>query len=159
MKIFAFDFDGVLAIPYTNPEQLFPEIDTILRTISQKGHLNIISSFNPRSYFIMKPYLDQGIITAIRAGSRIKWWESDGQGTYDDYKHRKDMHKGLHLHDMLSDELDELHISEETQIYFFDDDLGNLADVREDEKLNQKYDVTTVHIPTGLNMTHIEQLI
>lgn len=155
-KIFAFDFDGVLAIPYTDPEELYPAVDGILRGLHAQGHIVIVTSFNPRSYYVLKSYLDEGIIQAIRAGSRSLWWLT---GEYADVKHRFDMMKSLHLSDMLRDELASLSLLE-AEIYMFDDSEENLSEINR-SSFYIPYNVKTFLIDNSIGLTesHIEAIL
>ena len=122
-RVFAFDFDGVLAIPYTQPEVLFPGVVPLLRDIAGiPDNRVVVTSFNPRAYHVLKPLLDAGIIHDIRAGSLTKWW-AEGDGSYSDARHRVDMDKALHVQAMLRD------VREVAMLYFVDDDAKNVADV------------------------------
>jgi hypothetical protein len=117
------DFDGVLAIPYSQPEVLFPGTEELLRRLAASGMTIAVTSFNPRAYHVLKPLLDDGTICDIRAGSRVKWWE-EGSGTYSDTVHRKQMNKAFHVHDMLADALPR-------RVVFVDDDPENAKDVND----------------------------
>lgn len=126
MRVAAFDFDGVLAIPYSNPEHLYPDAEKILRELHAAGVTVVVASFNPRSYWVLKRLLDEGVIAAIRAGSLTEWWK-EGDGVYHDTLHRTDMDKSLHLRDMLAKELQGR--GPVDSITFFDDDMANITDV------------------------------
>ena len=128
MSIVVFDFDGVLAVPYTDPEQLFPGVAELLVDLKQRGDIVLVSSFNPRAYHVLRTFLEQGIIAGLRAGSRQKWWEQ-GDGTYSDALHRYDMDKGLHIADMLAELATPVDATKET-ILFFDDDEQNIMEVK-----------------------------
>lgn len=121
----AFDFDGVLAIPYSHPERLFPGAEPLLRSLHAQGVIVLVASFNPRAYVALRHLLDEGVIRGIRAGSLVEWWK-EGDGTYSDARHRKNMNKALHLSDMLARELDGVDVSSVT---FYDDDRDNIHDV------------------------------
>lgn len=122
--VFAFDFDGVLAIPYSAPEVLFAGTEKLLRQLKADGHVIVVTSFNPRAYHVLRPLLEEGVITAIRAGSCVKWWVEGG--TYQDDVHRVDMFKSLHLLDMMSNELAGIPIE---HVFFVDDDPKNVDEV------------------------------
>lgn len=126
--IIVFDFDGVLAVPYTDPEQLFPGVVELLVDLKQQGHTVLVTSFNPRAYHVLRVFLEQGIIAGLRAGSRQKWW-AQGDGTYSDALHRHDMDKGLHIADMLAELAAPVDATKET-IIFFDDDEHNIREVK-----------------------------
>lgn len=120
-NLYIFDFDGVLVKPYTDPEEIFPGVTAYLRKRKAEGHIITVCSFNPRSYTVLKPLLEDGTITAIRAGSKALWWE---EGPYSDEKHRVHMQKGLFIEDMLAKELAE--VGPFNRIFFIDDDEQNI---------------------------------
>lgn len=140
--VFAFDFDGVLAIPYSEPEVLFAGTEQLLRQLARDGHSVIVTSFNPRAYHVLRPLLDNGVISAIRAGSCIKWWlPAAGDGQYVDALHRRDMQKSLHIKSMLANELAGVAVK---RILFVDDDMRNVAEVAGAAFATS---VTTCHVP------------
>ena len=47
-KIIFLDFDGVLAIKYTIPEQYFPVIPIIVNKLKDKDYILCVISYNPR---------------------------------------------------------------------------------------------------------------
>lgn len=138
--VLALDFDGVLAIPYSAPEVLFPGTVPLLRHLAGRGCTIIVTSKNPRAYPVLKDLVEEGTIAAIRAGSRIKWWETHPEGRYEDWLHHHDLtadeapaysptlNKALHLRDMLADELAGLRPG---RLLFVDDDQANIDDVEE----------------------------
>jgi hypothetical protein len=130
--LFVFDFDGVLAIPYTNPEELFPGVHALLEELRTEGHRIAVCSFNPRAYISLEHLLIAGPIDAIRAGSKHKWWEQ-GDGNYSDALHRQEMNKGLHIWEMIeSEELEEFANGAPIErLFFIDDDPKNIWDVIE----------------------------
>ncbi len=144
--VFAFDFDGVLAIPYSQPEVLFAGTERLLRDLAAAGHPVIVTSFNPRAYHVLRPLLEEGVIRAIRAGSCIKWWlpAAGGGAGYVDALHRRDMQKSLHLRSMLADELAGVEVK---HVLFVDDDLGNIAEVAVALFTGAAPALTTCHVP------------
>lgn len=122
--VYVFDFDGVLAIPYTSPEQLYPRTEAVLRKLSAWGHHVLVSSFNPRAYTVLQPLLRDGVIHQVRAGSAIEWWH-DG-GMYLDEIHRREMFKSLHIGTMLR----RLTSGSWGRMHFFDDDPHNVVEVQ-----------------------------
>jgi len=47
-KLLIFDFDGVLAIKWTNPELHYPQIPKIIQSLSEK-HVLGVASYNPNA--------------------------------------------------------------------------------------------------------------
>jgi len=97
------DFDGVLVVPYTDPEAFFPgALETIaaLRQDERVGAIVVVSS-NPRAFEIAGPHVD-----AIRARSATRWWEVEADGVYrDDALYATTNHKGHMLQSILAGEL------------------------------------------------------
>lgn len=126
MSIYVFDFDGVLACPYTDPELLFPGAERLLRDLNQDGHMILIASFNPRAYTVLRGLYEEGVIADIRAGNNtLRWWRVD-DGTYSDAKYRRTV---LSKAAMIGDMIDKT----DTRVtHFFDDDPDNIRDVRKE---------------------------
>jgi hypothetical protein len=142
--VIAFDFDGVLAIPYSQPEVLFAGTEALLRDLWAMGHTLIVCSFNPRAYAVLKPLMEEGIISAIRAGSCVRWWEDEEEGgLYKDATHRHHMEKRLQIASMLGDELCDLTVE---HLVFIDDDMRNIDNVANSSG-DFRFPVTTRHVP------------
>jgi hypothetical protein len=136
--LLCFDFDGVLAIPNSDPECLFPEVATILRELARSDYKVVVLSKNPRAWHVMKPLWDEGVITAIRAGSVQRWWE-EGDGVYSDALHRQ---VPLNKKDFIASILSE-HAVGRCILHVFDDDQSNLDDVA---PLREHVAVETLHL-------------
>lgn len=124
--VHVFDFDGVLARPYTTPELLFPGTERLLRKLSQEaGHCVMVASFNPRAYEIMRPLMEEGIVAHVRAGCNDQqWWLAEHGGVYSDERHRRNLSKAAmirHLLDAVSNGA--------SDVRFYDDDPDNIAHV------------------------------
>lgn len=156
--------DGVLIVPYTNPEVFYKTTMDMLEYVSKLPNtLVVVTSFNPLSYHIFKPFLDNGTIKAIRAGSLIKWW--DTEQPYSDEIHRTTTtkgHKGLHISDMLDQELKEIIKLPNrcTRLIFADDDPKNIIDVSEHFK-DGGIEVLTIQCDQkdGLTLDMMQQLL
>ncbi len=160
-NVFFFDFDGVLAIPYSQPEVLFAGTEALLRDMRANGHVLLVTSFNPRAYFVLKHLLDNGTLLAIRAGSCERWWAM-GNGLYSDATHRLKMEKSLHLQSMLEDEVREAGIDPATRrLFFVDDDLKNIGNVLANTHLYGGSPILTRHVPwyAGVGETTIEAML
>lgn len=129
--IHVFDFDGVLAWPYTHPELLVPGAERLLRALSEReGHRVMVASFNPRAYFALRSlYEDEAVILEMRAGSNhSEWWRPEqGNGIYIDEVHRVNLSKA----DMIVRMLDVRHLSSgSNEVHFYDDDEENIREVQ-----------------------------
>jgi hypothetical protein len=139
-----FDFDGVLAIPYSQPEVLFAGTEALLRSLHAQGHVLAVASFNPRAYHVLRPLIDEGVISAVRAGSCVKWW-AEGDGTYSDDVHRKNMRKSAHIQSMLDNEWRYKSLQ---SLVFIDDDLANIDEVDRAVIGPNQFPVLTHHVPS-----------
>lgn len=66
--VIVLDFDGVLAVPWSNPEALFPQIPTLLGKLRQQHHL-ALASFNPRAIRVLRENQQLPHFHACRAGA------------------------------------------------------------------------------------------
>ena len=156
--VIAFDFDGVLAIPYSQPEVLFAGTEALLRELWAMGHTLVVTSFNPRAYVVLRPLVEEGVISAIRAGSCTRWWEEEeGGGVYNDATHRHNMEKRLHLASMFAEELCDM---EATHLLFIDDDMRNIDNVTAGAA-DLPCPVTTQHVPwyAGVGWATMDSLL
>ena len=71
-KLIVFDFDGVLAIPYTSPEKHYKHIPYLIKLLSKK-YILAIASFNPRAITVIKEWGIFDYFKIIRAGSNDHW--------------------------------------------------------------------------------------
>lgn len=121
-----FDFDGVLAVPYTQPELLFPGAERLLKQLKEKENIVLVASFNPRAYTVTKHLFDEGVIDDIRAGCNDqRWWLQD-DGVYRDAEHRRlPLSKVAMIRDMIR-----LLATAHRRVHFYDDDEENILAVR-----------------------------
>jgi HAD superfamily phosphatase (TIGR01681 family) len=122
MKVLVFDFDGVLAITWTNPELHFPQIPALLKALSKK-HILCVASYNPRAKIAIEAWDLHHHFTCIRAGANHHW-----EGEYDENV-RADLCKSKQIVSMV-DELKGLG-HDIDDIMFFDDDTININVVNE----------------------------
>lgn len=143
-KVLVFDFDGVLAITWTQPELHFPQIPSLVKKLSET-HILCVASYNPRAIKAIEAWDLHHYFTCIRAGSNETW---DGE-----YKEefRIGMSKAKQIMSMMCDLNQMGHQIEE--ISFFDDDHKNITLVND----NLSY-VKTVLINenNGIKMEHIK---
>jgi hypothetical protein len=97
------DLDGVLAVPYTMPEQAYPSIKGTLHALHARGDILCAASFNPRGYMMLRAWGVEHLFTAIRAGCNAPW--SGETSEYADATHRTGMSKSAQIRDMLAHEL------------------------------------------------------
>jgi hypothetical protein len=116
-----FDFDGVLAHPYTSPELLFPGAERLLRQLKARGDTIVVASFNPRAYHVLQDLHDEGVIHDMRCGSNDSRWWADGTGPYQDAVHRRDLSKAAMIRAMVP--------ADAATVRFYDDDRANIDDV------------------------------
>jgi hypothetical protein len=118
-----FDFDGVLSMPYTMPEEYYKQIPNILSSFNITDVLCCVASFNPRAKLAIEQWkLDHHFI-AFRSGSNDIW-----SNNLDEYKqeYRIGLKKSKQIQSMLSNELKDYKIE---NIEFYDDDKLNIKEV------------------------------
>jgi hypothetical protein len=122
-----FDFDGVLAHPYTMPELLFPGVAPLLRRLKERGDRIVVASFNPRSYHALRElHEDEHLLDDMRCGSNdCTWWADNG--VYSDALHRHQLSKAAMIRAMGAP----VSASDPDVVRFYDDDPDNIKDVRE----------------------------
>lgn len=125
--VHVFDFDGVLAAPYTHPELLFPGVEKLLQKLYDTDNVVLVASFNPRAYHVMRDLYEAGVVSNIRAGSNDQQWWLQGDGVYRDKQHRQlPLSKSVMIQDMTRQLV---HTQRPT--FFYDDDEENIENVRD----------------------------
>ena len=121
-KVLVFDFDGVLAISWTQPELHFPQIPALVKKLSEK-YILCVASYNPRAIKAIESWDLHHYFKCMRAGANHVW--------EDEYKEefRKDLSKAKQIESMM-EELREMGY-DINELTFFDDDPKNLAVVNE----------------------------
>lgn len=124
-KLIIFDFDGVLAIPWTYPEEHYPQIPQIIKDNSE--HLLCVASFNPRAYTAIKAWNLDHHFTAMRCGSNNIW----NHDNVDEYKeeYSYNMSKVQQIIDIIDNEVSKSGKSYD-KIIFYDDNLDNINEVK-----------------------------
>lgn len=144
-RLLVFDFDGVLGIKWTMPEEYFPQIPQLLEQLA-KDNLLCVASYNPRAELAIKSWgLDKHFV-CMRSGANHVW-----NDIYEE-SHRVDLSKAVQIINMIENEIKELEDHQQTEVVFFDDDPVNIKLVN--EKLPN---VKTVLIDgdVGLNLEDI----
>ena len=118
MSIYIFDFDGVLAIPWTQPEIPFPNVIVFLRDLHSTGKKLCLASYNPAAVRALESWGVSNLFTAMRAGSNKPW-----SGNYTE-EYRIGMSKSKQIKDML---VNELYPHKAEDCVFFDDTIENIA--------------------------------
>ena len=78
MSLIIFDFDGVLAIPHTHPEEHYPQIPHLIKILASKYTL-ALASFNPRASIVLKEWSIDQYFSAIPGNNRVvkgQWYGS-----------------------------------------------------------------------------------
>jgi hypothetical protein len=142
--LLVFDFDGVLAIPYTDPEEHFDGIPSLIQECAKHADL-AVASYNPLALRVVSRWGLDRFFVAGRAGYDYPW-----KGVYNEA-----MRECMSKHEMIRDmTLRELIDNEYHRVVFFDDDERNF------KKIHEK----APHIKTelidwkiGLQREHIEK--
>jgi hypothetical protein len=136
------DFDGVLAIPWTNPVELYAQIPELLKALSSAYTL-ALASFNPTAISELRRHGVLDYFKATRAGTHedmeIKEFVAD-LGTLCKAQQIQSIGKQLQCEDF----------------HFFDDDFDNIEAVN---KLLPKVHTSFVDSKTGLTLKTVEQAI
>lgn len=120
--VIVFDFDGVLAKPWTHPEKPYDCIPDIMRLMSETGYILCVASYNPRAKLAIeswKPNINENTFKAIRCGANHIWSDLYLE------EWRKEMSKSK----MIASMLQELGLAEDYPVIMFDDDQMNIDEV------------------------------
>jgi hydroxymethylpyrimidine pyrophosphatase-like HAD family hydrolase len=147
-KIIFLDFDGVLAVPWTDPVELYPQVPDILKRLKDKGHILCVTSFNPTAHAELTRHGQHHHFHAFRCGSNAPWVEH----------YTNDLGENLSKHhqirSMLAHEL--VHLEPDESIcHFFDDVHDNLHCVSTQTLVATWY----VDSSRGLNEDNIKHLL
>jgi hypothetical protein len=112
------DFDGVLAIPHTNPVELYPQVPTLLEQLAAKYTL-ALASFNPTAIAELRRFQLLHHFQGMRAGSHhnIEFIEY--------VRNLGPLCKAEQIQSLHNDQIDHCNF-----LFFFDDDQGNIARVQ-----------------------------
>ena len=126
--LLVFDFDGVLAIPWTDPERPYDGIPAAIEKIHASGdYVLAVASYNPRAHAAIARWGLHKYFACIRCGAN-HGWHTDGTPYREDY--RVGMGKHLQITSMIETEIAEFGVGVD-RTYFFDDDPDNIALVNE----------------------------
>ncbi len=70
-KVNIFDFDGVLGVPWTHPEQPFPKVKEGLQKLHDAGKKLLLASYNPNVQVVMNRWGVRHLFSGIRARSSL----------------------------------------------------------------------------------------
>jgi FMN phosphatase YigB (HAD superfamily) len=120
-KLLIFDFDGVLAIKWTQPPQCYPQIPSLIKYLSQ-DYLLCVASFNPIAEQAIKNWQLHEHFVAIRSGCNYTWNKP--------YKNalKHNLSKSEQIINMCNNEMKNYTFS---SIFFFDDDPENIKNVND----------------------------
>ena len=131
-KLLIFDFDGVLAIKWTRPEEYFHQIPDLIKKLSH-NYILCVASFNPRAQLAITNWGLDDYFTCMRYGANHNW--------ADIYKesYRENMTKADQIVHMIENEIDQLNNKTDElgnkfefgDVMFFDDDPENILQVNE----------------------------
>ena len=121
MPILVLDFDGVLAIPYTHPVQLYPQMPTLLEELSQT-HTLVLASFNPTA------------IAELRRFDLLQYFSATRAGVHDNIEITNfitDLGELCKAKQIASMQEHQLADKKDEEYHFFDDCVYNLQQVTE----------------------------
>ena len=127
-SLLVFDFDGVLAIPWTNPERHYDQIPDAIKKIFESGdYVLAVASYNPLAHAAIVRWGLENYFSCIRCGANHSW-HTDGTHYSEDY--RVGMSKHRQIGSMIENEINELAVGLDG-VFFFDDDPDNIRLVNE----------------------------
>jgi len=115
LPILCLDFDGCLAIKYTNPVQYYSHVPELIKSLS-KTHKLYITSFNPYAEQIIESWELRPYFVDIRCGCNFKW-----TGKYRE-KYKINLSKSRQIMDMIPNWNKE-------DITLYDDSMNKLLEV------------------------------
>jgi len=125
VKAVCWDFDGVLMMPWSHPEEPFAQTRAILKYLHEHGVLMAVTSFNPAAWIALEQQGLTQYMDAFRIGCNSVWAHHD-HTQYDDAKHRLDLCKGKQMADILDNEWAK-HSLQRQQVLLIDDDKNNTS--------------------------------
>jgi hypothetical protein len=124
-----FDFDGVLAIPWTNPEKPFEIVPTVIKKLSDSGKYFLgVASFNPRAVIAIESWGLKHHFTSMRAGANHSW-------SFDPFDYREEYRVMMSKYQQIISMVQEIESTKKATIktiVFFDDDPKNIESVEMD---------------------------
>ena len=120
MPVLVLDFDGVLAIPWTHPVQLYPQIPASLKQLSET-HTLVLASFNPTAIKELRRFDLLQYFSATRAGVHDNVEITNFMSNLGELCKAKQISSMQKQH-QLTDKKDQ-------EYHFFDDDPFNLEQV------------------------------
>jgi len=115
-RLFIFDFDGVLSVPWSKPEVPYEQVPDSIRKLSE-NHILGMASFNPRANKALGVWKLDQYFSCARSGANCHW-----NGFYRQ-KYRVGLTKSDQIINMIENEISK---SDYIDIVFFDDDPENL---------------------------------
>jgi len=124
-RAICWDFDGVLMMPWSHPEEPFAQTRAILKYLHEHGILMAVTSFNPAAWIALEQQGLTQYLDAFRIGCNSAWAHHD-HTQYDDAKHRVDLCKGKQMADILENEWAK-HSLQRQEVILIDDDKNNTS--------------------------------
>lgn len=115
-----FDFDGVLAIPWSDPEKPFTQIPSLVRLLHARGYKLSVASYNPRARTAVESWGLGEYFASIRSGADHDW-EAEGGEYMEEFRTRDRMSKHGQIKNMHGDS---------KHVIFLDDSLENINEIK-----------------------------
>lgn len=109
-----FDFDGVLAIPWSKPEKPYVQVTELIRRLHREGYRLSVASYNPRARVAVRSWGLEHCFESFRSGADHDW-ETEG-GEYKEEFRTDRMSKHGQIKSMHG----------KRQVVFFDDSKENI---------------------------------
>lgn len=143
-RVLVFDFDGVLAKPWTHPETHYEQVPAILKILSQKYYV-CVASFNPRAALAIASWESQKTIDAVRCGANHEWA----------HKYDEVWREGMSKLEMITSILKQLNLRADHPVEFYDDDSKNVDSVN----LDVNRTAFIINTQNGLTFQDIKHLL
>jgi phosphoglycolate phosphatase-like HAD superfamily hydrolase len=143
-SVLIFDFDGVLAQPWTHPELPYKDVKDVLDRVSEK-HFICVASFNPRAALAVADWNLFQPFDAVRCGANHIW----------DTRYREEWRKEMSKEGQIKEILKELGLKEAHTVQFFDDDQKNVDAVN---AFNCTWTAFLVNNKKGLGFDDVKHL-
>lgn len=151
-NVYVFDFDGVLAIPYSVPEKHYDQVPSLIKQLYDQGNILCMASFNPDSIESIERWGLMKYFTAVRGGCNFKW--SGIKSEYKDEIHRNQLLKSTQIISMMNEELSSL-VPRVEHLRFFDDDKLNILQFEKAFSSDKRFKSVLVDFKQGLLEKHL----
>ncbi len=129
-KLLIFNFDGVLAIKWTTPEEYFHQIPNLITKLSN-NYILCVASFNTRAQLIITNWGLENYFTCMRDVTNYNWTDIYKEPYKESYResYRENMTKANQIVHIIENKIDELN-----------NDANDANDTNDTDKLNNEFE-------------------